>query len=86
MQKFCILETLECKNSAWPYCPLDSLLSIQQMSDAEILRPGKAWMQKFCMALFSAKFTINSTTNEKCRTSASLKALDAKILHGLIFR
>ena len=35
------------------------------MNDAEILRPGKAWMQKFCMALFSAKFTINSLQQMK---------------------
>ena len=57
-----------------------------QMKDGEILHPWKTWIQKFCTALFSAKFTFNTTTNEWCKNSAFLKDLDVKIMHGLIFR
>ena len=83
-----------CKNSARPYFPLNSLLSLQQMDDAEILHLNqvayKRRMQKFCTTLFSAKFTTVSTTNERCRISASqtssLKKVDAKLLHNHSFR
>ena len=82
-----------CKNSARPYFPLNSVLSLQQMKDAEILHlrgvAQNRWMQKFCTILLSAKFTTISTTNERCRNSASqrsgLRKVDAKILHDLIF-
>ena len=57
-----------------------------QMKDGEILHPWKTWIQKFCTALFSAKVTINTTTDEWCKNSAFLKDLDVKIIHGLIFR
>ena len=105
MQKFCttlfsvkfttVATTNErCRNSARPYFPLNSLLYLQQMNDAEILHliqvAWERWMQKFCTTLFSAKFTTLSTTNERCRNSAShpsgLRKVDAKILHDLIFR
>ena len=59
MQKFCIsnqrLEKCGCRNSAWPYFPLNLLPYLQQMNDAEILHlksvsvAWKLWMQKFCM-------------------------------------
>ena len=105
MQKFCttlfsvkfttVATTNEkCRNSARPYFPLNSLLYLQQMNDAEILHliqvAWERWMQKFCTTLFSAKFTTLSTTNERCRNSAShpsgLRKVDAKILHDFIFR
>ena len=62
MQKFCIsnqrLEKCGCRNSAWPYFPLNLLPYLQQMNDAEILHlksvsvAWKLWMQKFCIAFF----------------------------------
>ena len=62
MQKLGIHERLRCKNAAWHYFPLTSRLNIQEMKDAEILH------------LFPSKFTSHTTTNERCRNSASLNA------------
>ena len=63
-----------CKNSAQPYFPLNWLLYLQQMNDAEILHliqvAWERWMQNFCTTLFSAKFTTVSTTNKWCKNSA----------------
>lgn len=36
--------------------------------------------KKFCTAIFSAKFTVNTITNERCRSSASLKDLNLNSL------
>ena len=70
----------------WDFAFWAKSLQGLQMKDGEILHPWKTWIQKFCTALFSAKFTINTTTNEWCKNSAFLKDLDVKIMHGLILR
>ena len=63
MQKFCILEALRCKNYAWPYFPLNSRLILQEKNDVEIMHFSlAAWMQKFCLTLFPAKFTELKST------------------------
>ena len=65
-------------------------ISLTKMDSAKFFMALERWMQKFYKALFSAQFTAFSTTNERCRNSASqpsgLKNVEAKILHGFNFR